>query len=233
MNIKRWSALYNGAFLLSYVVFNLEWKGKVWSDQRLRLHLYNAVKLWNDLFKNKKPQTNSLGIHLTRALNTSKHFEKVMLLVQGDADPCVLDWQEDVFEPEFDTYRDFPVWSCELKSIWKKVHKNLLHPLFIWNHKVLLAKWTLPSYRRLELAKVDLNMNLFLVGLVTLDIYDFVNCFSDIEFSFIFTELTRLHLSHSEHIFYMKKKNLGGVMLNFIRIIDLIKNFSLLVCDSN
>ena len=56
----------------------------------------------------------------------------------------------------------------------------------------------------LEVAEVNLDVDALLVGLILLDVDNFVNCSSHVEFCFVLSEFACFHLGHPKYIFHMK-----------------------------
>lgn len=59
-----------------------------------------------------------MGVHLASALKIPKHFEKLLLILQGNTYPRVFDrYQYGLLVPELDLYIYTAFWLCELEGI--------------------------------------------------------------------------------------------------------------------
>ena len=125
-------------------------------------------------------------IHLIWILDISEHFEKFILIFNFNTSSSIYHWYfKNILSNLFKYFclNSNASLLSKFQSIWLKVKQNLLYPLLIMHNYII---W--------QILIISQNLNFFALSLYFLNINDFLNTFSQIEFFYIRSKFILIYL---------------------------------------
>ena len=131
---------------------------------------------------------------------------------------------------------------CKLESVALQVYKDLLEPLFVCEDGEVLAwheidlihlqvrvssqnSWLIDIlYPEFKIRKVVSQADAFLLGVVLLNLHNFLDCYLDVYHFFVPLKLSGLYLSQSKDVFHMELKQIRWRDLDVICFLHLLEH---------
>ena len=169
-------------------------------------------------------QAYPVDVHLLVVLDESKKFEKLVLILFGNANPSVNDLHFQKFIVCFNVFNNFYSGFYEaclgkFESIGLKPYNDLHNPLLITANHGAVALWYLSWF--LDSDKFRSKVQVFVDSLLFLHLHYLLNGVSDVNDLEVLSEFASLNLGVIKQVLDDKVHKLSRVLLSVLRFIEL------------
>ena len=165
---------------------------------RCRWEINFSIKLFDYLLGYNKAQAYAVSVQPLSGLYEPKQFEKFVLIIVRNANSSIHDPDIQELNTLFLCNFNFDSHSsslCELKSIRLQVKEDLHNPLLVSVHQ-RTVDLSLPRHLLWVsyVEELGLELQLLLLRLFPLDAHYFFDGLSNVEFFYVFSEVSRPYL---------------------------------------